>query len=364
MILFGLFGGVAADRWDRRRLIIATQCAAAAQALILGVLTWSGSVRVWQVFVLAVVVGIINVFDMPARQSFVVDMVDDRADLGNAIAMNSMLVNASRMIGPAAAGLLIGAFGEYLCFLLNAASFGAVIASLLMMRLPRRPEAGEDTLAQAARQVEDGLRYAWGHADIRDLLIMLSVISAAGVPFLTLMPVFADRILGGGARTVGWLTAATGAGALGAALFLARRGRPSGLKRVGGLSAAGFGAALVLFSLSRSLSLSLAFMVLTGFFMMTAFTGSNTLLQTLTSDAMRGRVMGLFAMTFMGVAPFGNLLAGFAAERAGAPLTVATGGVLCLLCAAEFLRRSAAAEETSAPSSSRRHIRPLGDVLS
>lgn len=342
MIVLGLFGGVAADRWDRRRLILATQTAAMLQALCIAVLTHRDLIQTWHLFAMAVAVGIINVFDMPARQSFVVDMVEDRADLGNAIAMNSFLVNASRMAGPALAGVLVGRYGEAPCFYLNALSFLAVIASLLMMDLPARPAPAGDTVADAFGQIKDGLVYAWRHKEIRALLILLAVISGAGVPFMTLMPVFADQILHGGPRTVGWLMAATGVGALAAAVYLARRSAGAGLIRVGGAAAAGFGAALVFFSLSAHLAASLAFMVLTGFCMMTVFTGCNTLLQTYTSDAMRGRVMGLFTMTFMAVAPFGNVVAGFAAERVGAPAAVGAGGVICLLCAAEFLRRAAA----------------------
>jgi MFS family permease len=338
-ILLGLFGGVAADRWDRRRLIVITQSAALLQALALGLLTYSGIVQVWEVFVLAVVMGIINVFDMPARQSFVIDMVDDRQDLGNAIAMNSFLVNASRMVGPAVAGILVGFYGEAACFLLNAVSFVAVIASLLMMKLPRRSAPGEETFSQAISDIKAGLHYASGHSEIRALLLLLAVMSISGVPFMTLMPVFADQILHGGPRTVGWLMGASGIGALSGAIFLARRRGSAGLPRVAGLASAGFGLSLILFSSSRSQPLSLAFMVLTGACMMTAFTGCNTLLQSLTSDSMRGRVMGLFTMTFMGVAPIGNLAAGLAAQRFGAPLTVGVGGLLCAAASLLFVRR-------------------------
>lgn len=348
-LVLGLFGGVAADRWDRRRLIVITQSAALLQALALGLLTYFGAVQVWQVFALAFVLGIINVFDMPARQSFVIDMVDDRQDLGNAIAMNSFLVNASRMVGPAVAGILVGFYGEAVCFLLNALSFVAVIASLLMMRLPRRVSPGEESLSQAVRDIKAGLRYVSEHAEIRAPLLLLAVISVSGVPFMTLMPVFAGQVLRGGPRTVGWLMAASGIGALSGAVFLARRRSSAGLPRVAGLASAGFGLSLILFSSSRSEPLSLAFMVLTGACMMTAFTGCNTLLQSLTSDAMRGRVMGLFTMTFMGVAPIGNLLAGLSAQRVGAPETVGIGGLLCAVSSLMFLRRRREIGDPSAP---------------
>lgn len=362
-IFFGLLGGAAADRFDRRKLVLATQAAAMAQALVLGVLTATGAVQVWHVFVLAVVLGIVGVFDMPARQAFVIDMVDDREDLGNAIAMNSALVNASRMIGPAVAGLLVGFFGEGPCFLLNSASYVAVIASLLMMRMPERRPAEAVSLGQTGRHIKEGLRYAWDNEEIRALLILLSVISIAGVPFIMLMPIFSDQILSGGATGVGWLMGASGVGALAGSVYLARRRRVLGLGRVAGLASAGFGASLVLFAMSRSLPLSLALMAVTGFCMMTAFTGCNTLLQTLTSDAMRGRVMGLFSMTFMGVAPFGNLLSGAAADRIGAPATVVLGGFVCVLCGAEYLRRQAGPEPGGAlAAAEQRHFLRSGDV--
>ncbi len=339
-IVFGLLGGAAADRFDRRKLVLVTQTAAMVQALLLGVLTVTGRVQVWHVFALAVAIGIVNVFDMPARQSFVVDMVDDREDLGNAIAMNSVLVNGSRVVGPAVAGVLVGVWGEGTCFLLNSLSFLAVIASLLMMRMPERQERGAQTLEQTGRHIKDGLRYAWRNPDIRALLVLLAMISVAGVPFMVLLPIFSDQILGGGATGVGWLMGASGLGAMAGAIFLARRNFTSGLDRVAGLTSAGFGVSLILFSFSRSMPVSLALLTLTGFCMMTMFTGCNTLLQALTSDAMRGRVMGLFTMTFMAVAPFGNLISGFAADRIGAPMTVAFGGLCCAAAGAIYLRRS------------------------
>ncbi len=339
-ILLGLFGGVAADRYDRRRLVIIAQVAALIQALALGLLTVTGAVQVWHIFALAVFLGVIGVFDMPARQSFVVDMVDDREDLGNAIALNSLLVNSSRMIGPAAAGLLVGLYGEGLCFLINAASYVAVIASLFMMRLPHRETSGDGSWDEALRHIKAGLAYAWGHAEIRALLILLAVISVAGVPFMVLLPIFVDQVLRDGAAGMGWLMGATGVGALAGSVFLARRRPLEGLGRIAGQSAAGFGVALVFFALSGHMLTSLFFMAFTGFCMMTAFTGCNTLLQSMTSDEMRGRVMGLFSMTFMAVAPLGNLLAGLAADRVGAPATVIAGGLVCIASSAAFLRRA------------------------
>lgn len=325
VLFLGLWGGLVADRGDRRRTLIWTQSAALVQAGILAALTYAGVVQVWHVFVLAFALGTVNAFDMPVRQSFFVEMVE-RPDLGNAIALNAFLVNASRMVGPALAGLLVGAYGEGLCFLLNAVSYLAVIAGLIMIVLPKPGPRPPDSAAQSWEHVKGGLRYVFSHRDMRDILALLALISVAGVPFMTLMPLISDGILHTGARGLGLLMAASGVGALTAALLLARRENPLGLMHLIGGACLTFGASLVLFAYSRSMALSLAIMLMTGWGMMTAFTGCNTLLQSLTADEMRGRVMALFSMTFMGAAPLGNLAAGFIARQVGAPATVAAGG--------------------------------------
>ncbi|MBI4386797.1 MAG: MFS transporter [Elusimicrobia bacterium] len=337
-ILFGLFGGMVADHFDRRRILLWTQSVALSQALGLAILTYTDAIQVWHVFAMAALLGSANVFDMPARQALVADLVD-RPNLGNAIALNAFLINASRMIGPALAGFCIGLWGESICFFLNAASYVALIFGLFRMRLALAPKEIPSSWQESWLHIRAGLRYAFSHKQMRDILLLLSLISLAGVPFMALLPIFSDAVLRRGAQGFGLLTGASGAGAILASWHLAYRSNIRGLRRLTGISAAAFGASLVLFSVSKHFPTSLCIMTLTGWGMMALFTGCNTQLQTLTSDAMRGRVMGLFSMTFMGVTPLGNLAAGFAADRIGAPLTLAVGGLLCLVSGAVFLKQ-------------------------
>lgn len=329
-------GGAVADRVSRHALLMATQVAAAVVALALAVLTLSGQVAVWQVFTLAAAMGVINAFDIPARQAFVVEMVG-REDLPNAIALNSSLFNGARLIGPAIAGVLVAAVGEGWCFLINGLSYGFVVAALLAMRLDRAapPAHGGSMLAQIAH----GMRFVAGHLPIRSLLVLLGMVSLAGMPYTVLMPVFADRILGGGAQGLGILMSCAGAGALAAALLLAARRSTSGLGAWVPRAALGFGVGLVAFSFSRSFWLSGALLVPVGFAMMMQMAASNTLLQVMVPDALRGRVMSLYSMMFMGMAPLGALLAGGLADVVGAPATVAAGGMLCMVAAVWFGRR-------------------------
>jgi MFS family permease len=316
-------GGALADRAEKRRLLLFTQSASALLAAALGALTLAGAVRVGHVFVLAGLLGVVNAFDIPTRQSFVVEMVG-REDLPNAIALNSSTVNAARIAGPALAGVLVAAVGEGWCFVLNAVSFGAVILALALIRVaPRRPMAR----GSAVRDVVEAGRFVWAHPPVRDLLGLLGLVSVVGMPYTVLMPLFADRVLGGGARTMGLLLGASGVGALLAALLLAIRGSARGLGRWVAAAAAGFGAALMAFGSSRSLGLSAVILGLAGFCMMTQMAASNTLLQFLAPDELRGRIMAFYSMMFMGMAPFGALGAGAAAARLGAPLTVALGGL-------------------------------------
>jgi MFS family permease len=316
-------GGALADRAEKRRLLLFTQSASALLAAALGALTLAGAVRVGHVFVLAGLLGVVNAFDIPTRQSFVVEMVG-REDLPNAIALNSSTVNAARIAGPALAGVLVAAVGEGWCFVLNAVSFGAVIFALALITVaPRRPTGR----GSAVRDVVEAWRFVWAHPPVRDLLGLLGLVSVVGMPYTVLMPLFADRVLGGGARTMGLLLGASGVGALSAALLLAIRGSARGLGRWVAAAAAGFGAALVAFGSSRSLGLSAVILGLAGFCMMTQMAASNTLLQFLAPDELRGRIMAFYSMMFMGMAPFGALGAGAAAARLGAPLTVALGGL-------------------------------------
>jgi len=336
VFLVAPLGGAVADRFSRHRLLIATQLASAVLALGLAALTLSGQVAVWHVFTLASLLGVVNGFDLPARQAFTVQLVG-REDLPNAIALNSSAFNAARLVGPAIAGVLVGAAGEGWCFLLNGVSYATVLGALLAMRLTatERPVHTGSMLAH----IVDGVRYVRGHLPIRSLLLLLGMISLAGMPYAVLMPVFADRILGGGPQGLGILMSCAGGGALVGALLLAARRSPRGLGGWVPWAAFGFGLGLVGFSFSRSFWLSGALLVPTGFAMMVQMASSNTLLQMMVPDALRGRVMSLYSMMFMGMAPIGSLLAGSLAEVIGAPATVAGGGALCMLAAVWFRRR-------------------------
>jgi MFS family permease len=280
--------------------------------------------------------GVANGFDIPTRQAFVVDMVEERGDLASAIALNSSIFNSARLIGPAIAGALVAAYGEWRCFLIDGLSFFAVIAALLVMRMP--PAAAKRPAAAALTQLREGFSAAFGFAPIRALLALLAVVSLAGMPYVVLLPVFSGEILGGDSLTLGFLTTAGGLGALGGAGYLAMRRSIVGLGRVIPICTAIFGATLVGFGLSRNLALSLALMPLLGFSMMVQMGGTNTIVQTIVDDDKRGRVMGFYAMAFMGMMPLGSLLAGVAARHWGAPRTVMAGGVMCIVAAGLFAR--------------------------
>jgi len=326
-------GGAAADRFDRRRVVIAAQSSLMTLALILAALTLSGRIEVWQIVTLAVLSGVANAFDVPARQSMFVAMVG-KADLMNAIALNSSMFNAARIVGPAVAGVMVAAVGEGWCFLANAASFGAVLAALLRMRLEAQSPREEG--GSPLRDILAGFRFVRQTGPIHALLILLGVASVAGMPYAVLLPVFADRILHGGPEALGLLTGASGSGALAGALSLAARRGVRGLGRMVAFASAGFGLALVLFSLSRTFWLSVTLLVPVGFSVMVQMAASNTLIQTMVPDHLRGRVMALYSMVFLGMGPFGSFLAGAAAERLGAPPTVMIGGAVCLLGSALF----------------------------
>jgi MFS family permease len=334
--LLASWGGAAADRLSRRSILVATQAASMALALALAALTLSASVAVPHLLTMAALLGVVNAFDIPARQAFVVELVG-RDDLVNAIALNSSLFNGTRVVGPALAGVLVARFGEGWCFLINGVSYLAVLAGLAAIRA--RPAASPRPEGSTLARIVDGFRYAAGARPVRALLLLLGVVSLTAVPYAVLMPVFADRVLGGGAAALGLLLGASGAGALAGALTLASRRGIAGLGRWVAVSAAGFGAALVLFSLSRALWISAALLVPVGFFMINQMASSNTLIQSLVPDRYRGRVMALYTMMFMGMAPFGALLSGAAAERWGAPVAVAAGGLLAVVAALAFGRR-------------------------
>ncbi len=326
-------GGNLADTHSRHKIILGTQTAAMVLALALAGLTLTGRVQLWHVFTLAALLGLVNAFDIPARQAFLVELVG-RADLMNAIAMNSSMFNGARIVGPALAGVLVAAIGEGWCFFFNGISYVAVLAGLLLMSpraSPPRPDGGT-TLGR----IVQGLRYSARTEPIRALLLLLGLMSLAGMPYAVLMPVFADQILHTGARGLGVLMGASGFGALLGALVLASRRELRGLSRWIMLAAAGFGVSLIAFAASRSFWLSTALLVPAGFAMIVQTAASNTLIQAMVPDELRGRVMATYSMMFMGMAPFGALLAGLLAGRLGAPAAVTAGGVACIAGALAF----------------------------
>ncbi|HEY7170491.1 MAG TPA: MFS transporter [Vicinamibacterales bacterium] len=335
VFLLAPIGGAVADRHDRHRILIATQTASMVLPFILSILTFTGLVHVWQVFALAACLGVVNAFDIPARQAFVLDMVG-REDLLNAIALNSSMVNGARVVGPAVAGLLVAAVGEAWCFLINAVSYTAVITGLVLMQVPRRRAAGPIAAPAALHDIAEGFRFVGRTAPVRAVLMLLGLVSLAGMPYAVLMPVFADSILRTGPRGLGVLMGASGLGALAGALSLASRSGVRGLGRLVAASACAFGLALIAFSFSRTFWLSAALLVPVGGSMMVQMAASNTLLQAMVPDALRGRVMSVYSMMFMGMAPFGALFAGTLAEHVGAPHTVAIGGAVCVAAGAIF----------------------------
>lgn len=329
------FAGVLADRYNKHRIVIAAQGVMMVQASVLAVLVLTGHVTIVWIVVLMALLGAASGFDVPARQSFLIDMVGDRDDLPNAIALNSSIFNAARLVGPAIAGIAIALVGEGWVILLNAASYVAVLASLLMMRVPRR--AGVPHGAVFGHMAE-GFRYAFGFPPIRALLLLVATVSLLAVPYTVLLPVVAREVLGGGPETLGFLMSAIGMGALGGALFLASRSTVRGLGRVIALAALLFGVALVGVALSRTLWASLILLLLAGFGMMTQMASANTVLQTIVDDDKRGRVMSLYTMAFVGTAPIGSLLMGLLAARVGTTTTIALGGGAAIVAAGGFGR--------------------------
>jgi MFS family permease len=333
ILLLSPIAGVWVDRLNRHRVLVVTQVLSMLESFALAGLALGGVITVLEVILLNLFQGAVNAFDMPARQAFVVEMVESKEDLPNAIALNSSLVNAARLVGPAVAGVLIAAVGEGYCFLLDGISYMAVIASLLAMSLvPWTPRAH----ASVRSELREGWEYVRGFRPIWAILLLLSLVSLVGMPYTALMPIFAGNILHGGAHTFGFLMGATGVGALIGAVSLAARRSVLGLGRLVALMAAGFGASLIAFAASRQLWLSLLLLVLTGFSFMQQMASSNTILQTIAEDSKRGRVMSFYAMAFQGMAPFGSLIAGVVAARIGAPQTLMIGGSICIFGAGVF----------------------------
>ncbi|HEY9790294.1 MAG TPA: MFS transporter [Candidatus Obscuribacterales bacterium] len=326
--------GIVADRVNRHKLVITTQTLAMIQAGLLAAVVLSGHTQIWHLLVLGAFMGVINAFDMPGRQTFLVDMLRSPEELPNAIAVNSSIVTLTRLAGPAIAGFCIAWFGEGICFLINAVSFVAVIIALLFIKpnVVRRPASGKHPLAE----MKEGFAYAFGFGPIRALILLLALVSMFGMPYAVLMPAFAKNVFGGNATTLGWLTSAAGVGSLIGAVYLASRKGVLGLGRWILISSLLFGAGLVGFGFSHWLVPSLLLLVLVGFGGMVQMAATNTLLQTIVEEDKRGRVMSLFTMSFIGLAPFGSMVAGMLADKIGTGPTVIGSGIICLLLGAAF----------------------------
>ena len=345
--LLAPFAGVWVERLDRRKILVWTQALAAVQSLALAALTLARVINIWEIIALSLFQGLINAFDMPGRQAFIVQMVESREDLGNAIGINSSMVNSARLIGPALAGIVIAAWGEGWCFLIDGISYFAVIASLLMMQL--KPIEQRRSSTSMFEQMREGWSYVNSFVPIRTVLTLFAVLSLMGWPYAVLLPIFAAKVLHGGPNTLGLLTGASGVGALAAALGLAFRKSVVGLTRSIQRAAGMFGAGLIFFGLSHTLWLSLSMMLIVGYGMMLGLAGSNTIIQTLVPENMRGRVMSYYTMAFVGMAPFGSLLAGGLAHWIGASHTVMITGACCLLGCGWFTLKLPAVRKVMRP---------------
>ncbi len=359
--LFAPFAGVWIDRADRRKVLVWTQTLSMVQSLALAALTLSHTITIPLLLAFSVMQGIINAFDMPGRQSFMVQMVDDKRDLGNAIAINSSMVNVARLIGPSLAGMLIAVSNEGWCFLIDGISYLAVIASLLMMRV-NVPQV-ERRVTSMLTELKAGWTYVSEFVPVRTILMLFAVVSLMGMPFVVLMPIFAARVLHGGPHTLGFLMGAMGVGALVSALSLAARKSVRGLIRMIPIAAAVFGLGLIGFGLSRVFWLSMIMVFVAGMGMMQGMAGSNTVIQTIVSEDKRGRVMSYYTMAFMGMAPFGSLLAGTMANAIGAPWTVIVNGTVVVLGAAWFTTRLPAIRRVIRPIYKEMGIIPTGEGI-
>lgn len=346
--VFAPVAGVYADRLNRYHLLIATQSMAMVQAFVLAFLTLTGIVQVWHIIALSLVLGFVYSIDIPVRQSFFVEMLDRKEDLGNAIALNSFLFNGARLIGPSVAGVMIAVTGEGVCFLLNGFSFLAILLALYAMRVPKREVSGRhDSLVEG---LGEGYRYVRDFVPIRYILLQLALMSFMGMPYAVLLPVFARDVLLGGPHTLGFLMGASGLGAISGALFLASRKTVTGLGRWIAVTSGVFGAGIIAFAVSRVFWFSLIMMLVTGFGMMVQMASCNTILQTIVDEDKRGRVMSFYTVAFMGMAPFGSLFAGSMASVVGAPATLVISGLCCMAGAGLFYRRLPEI---------RKHIRPI-----
>jgi len=335
--LLAPFAGVLIDRWSRYRVMLVTQIISMIQAGILAWLSLTGNLEIWHIIVLSVALGIINTFDMPARHSFVINMVNGKEDIGNAIALNSMMFNGARLIGPSVAGIILASVGEGACFLINSLSYIFVIASLLMMNVTETREKKEKV--PMFREMKEGLDYVFGFAPVKHIILLLGLVSFMGASYQVLMPVYATEVLQGDSHTYGFLMGGAGAGALLGAIYLASRDTVLRLGRLIPAATALLSAGLIAISLSSSFFVSMLLIFFTGIGMMTQTAASNTILQTIADEDKRGRVMSFYTMALMGTAPFGSLLAGWMVKWLGTPWTIFIGGAACMAGALVFYRR-------------------------
>ena len=329
VFLFASIAGVYADRWNRHRMLVVTQTLSMIQALTLAFLALTGTIHVWQIIALSIAIGVVNAFDMPTRQSFIVEIVDKTEDLGNAIALNSFMFNGARLVGPAIAGILIALLGEGICFLINGLSFVGIIVALLAIKVPKRKKAAHTS--RLWHDLKDGYSYAFGFAPIRYILLQLGLMSFMGMSYAVLMPIFAKDILHGGPHTLGFLMAASGIGALTGSVYLASRQTILGLGRLIAYASVIFGIGIIAFSFSKILIVSLSMMFLTGFGMIVQIASGNTILQSIVEEDKRGRVMSIYTTAIIGMAPIGNLFAGALASLIGAPNTLILSGSACII---------------------------------
>ena len=337
VFLLASIAGVYVDRWNRHRMLVATQTLSMIQALALAFLTIYGAIQVWQIIALSIAIGVINAFDMPTRQSFIVQIVDQAEDLGNAIALNSFMFNGARLIGPAVAGILIGFLGEGVCFLINGLSYVGIIIALLAIKVPKRKKA--EHRSRLWQGLKEGYSYAFGFAPTRYILLQLGLMSFMGMAYSVLMPIFAKDILHGGPQTLGFLMAASGIGALTGSVYLASRQSILGLGRLIAFASFIFGVGIIAFSLSKILIVSLSMMFVTGFGMIVQIASSNTILQSIVEEDKRGRLMSIYTTAIIGMAPIGNLFAGALASRIGAPETLILSGLSCIIGSLFFVMK-------------------------
>ncbi len=347
LLFLAPFTGVFIDRVHRRNLLVATQVLCSLQAALLALLTMTGYVQVWHLILLSLFLGTVNAFDMPARHSFVIELVENKKDLGNAIALNSAMFNTARLVGPSIAGVLVGWLGEGICFLINAISFLAIIFTLLAMKIPEKEMKVEHP--PVFQGLKEGYQYAFSFRPILYLLILMALIGLMGMPYMVLMPVFAREILHGGPQTFGFLMSASGTGALIGALYLASRRTVLGLAKLNVFATSMFGIGIIVFSFSRSLPLSLCILFFTGMGMILHMASSNTMLQTIVDEDKRGRVMSYMSMCTMGMAPFGSQLAGLLSDTIGAPHTLIINGLACIAGSLFFYSRLPAIRKAIRP---------------